>query len=269
MSFLSRLKSMIRYSRLWPPPRHHDVSSPWLLRPPERCSFSVSGAYGSFVVISSNVSAVLPRTPGDVGLYLRIAISLRPLQELGQLLAFPERHVRLLRVRAAADELALPLELAMRQRRAHGGDLRPEQRLDGALDVDLVRVPRHLEHQRVPLLAEDRGLLGDQWTPDDVSQFHDGYPSTSWSFSSAARVRITRRVFMTSRALMRLLGRIFTPSRLRTESDSLSSGFTSTSSALPSTPSVRSIAAAALVLISPTLSASTTITAPSFSFCVR
>src|SRR3954471_10109310 len=74
MSFLSRLKSMIRYSRLWPPPRHHDVSSPWLLRPPERCSFSVSGAYGSLVVISSNVNAVLPRTPGEVGLYLRIAI---------------------------------------------------------------------------------------------------------------------------------------------------------------------------------------------------
>src|SRR3954469_1576370 len=173
MSFLSRLKSMIRYSRLWPPPRHHDVSSPWLLRPPERCSFSVSGAYGSLVVISSNVSAVLPRTPGDVGLYLRIAISLRPLQELGQLLAFPERHVRLLRIRAASNELALPLELAVGQRGTDGGDFRPEQRLDRALDVDLVGVPRHLEHQRAAVLAEGRGLLGNQRTTDDVSQFHD------------------------------------------------------------------------------------------------
>src|SRR5918993_4294810 len=74
MSFLSRLKSITRYRRRWPPPRHHDVSSPWLLRPPERCSFSVSGAYGSFVVISSKVSDVFWRTPGDVGLYLRIGM---------------------------------------------------------------------------------------------------------------------------------------------------------------------------------------------------
>src|SRR5918993_4260629 len=75
MSFLSRLKSITRYSRLWPPPRHHDVSSPWLLRPPERCSFSVSGAYGSLVVISSNVWTVLKRVAGDVGLNFRMGIS--------------------------------------------------------------------------------------------------------------------------------------------------------------------------------------------------
>src|SRR5438046_2930367 len=158
------------------------------------------------------------RRNSSIHRFVNSSISLGPLQEFGQLLAFPERHVRLLRVRAAADELALALELAMRQRRAHGGDLRPEQRFHGALDVDLVGVLRHLEHQRVPVLAEGGGLLGDQRTPDDVSQFHDGYPSTSWSFSRAARVRITRRVFITSRALMRLLGRILTPSRLRTDS---------------------------------------------------
>src|SRR5688572_15594619 len=76
MSFLSRLKSMMRYSRRWPPPRHHDVRCPWLLRPPDRCRFSVRGAYGSFVVMSSNVSDVLPRTPGEVGLYLRMAMVL-------------------------------------------------------------------------------------------------------------------------------------------------------------------------------------------------
>ena len=35
MSRLSRLKSMMRYIRLWPPPRHQDVSSPLLLRPPD------------------------------------------------------------------------------------------------------------------------------------------------------------------------------------------------------------------------------------------
>src|SRR6266850_4072402 len=74
MSFLSRLKSITRYSRRWPPPRHHDVTSPRLLRPPDRCRFSVSGRYGSLVVISSKVSDVLPRTPGEVGLYLRIGM---------------------------------------------------------------------------------------------------------------------------------------------------------------------------------------------------
>src|SRR5436189_5342677 len=68
MSRLSRLKSMMRYIRLWPPPRHHDVSSPLLLRPPVLLSGSTSGLYGSCVVISSNVCTVLNREPGDVGL---------------------------------------------------------------------------------------------------------------------------------------------------------------------------------------------------------
>jgi hypothetical protein len=44
------------------------------LRPPERCSDSVSGAYGSVAVISSNVCTVWNRTPGDVGLYLRMGM---------------------------------------------------------------------------------------------------------------------------------------------------------------------------------------------------
>src|SRR5437762_13396629 len=74
MSFLSRLKSITRYRRLWPPPRHQDVRWPLLSRPPELSRFSVNGRYGSFVVISSKVSDVLPRTPGEVGLYLRIAM---------------------------------------------------------------------------------------------------------------------------------------------------------------------------------------------------
>src|SRR6185503_5751270 len=76
MSRLSRLKSMMRYLRLWPPPRHQDVSSPWLLRPPDLRSGSTSGLYGSDVVISSNTCTVWNRRPGDVGLYLRIGISL-------------------------------------------------------------------------------------------------------------------------------------------------------------------------------------------------
>src|SRR3954468_15477384 len=68
MSRLSRLKSMMRYIRLWPPPRHHDVRLPRLLRPPVLLSGSTSGLYGSCVVISSKVWTVLNRDPGDVGL---------------------------------------------------------------------------------------------------------------------------------------------------------------------------------------------------------
>src|SRR6185503_8573790 len=197
---------------------------------------------------------------------------LRSLQEVGQLLAVPQPHVRLFPVRAAADVLALALELAVRQRRADALHLRAEQRLDGLLDVDLVGVHRHLEHQRAAVLADDRGLLGDQWPTENVGQFPD-YPSASCRFSIAARVSPCRRELTTSRALTRLLARTRTPSMLRTDSDSLSSGFTSTSNTLlarlaPSTPSRLSISAAAFVLISATLSASTTVTSPSRSFCV-
>src|ERR687888_33061 len=52
MSRLSRLKSITRYIRLWPPPRHHEVSSPRLLRPPDRRSGSTSGLYGSVLAIA-------------------------------------------------------------------------------------------------------------------------------------------------------------------------------------------------------------------------
>src|SRR6476659_5823905 len=74
MSRLSRLKSIIRYIRLWPPPRHQDVSWPTLFRPPVLRNGSMSGLWGSCVVISSKTATVWNRVPGDVGLYLRMAI---------------------------------------------------------------------------------------------------------------------------------------------------------------------------------------------------
>src|SRR6185295_1679111 len=74
MSRLSRLKSMMRYIRLWPPPRHQDVRCPWLLRPPVLRIGSIRGLCGSCVVISSNVGTVWNRVPGDVGLSLRNGI---------------------------------------------------------------------------------------------------------------------------------------------------------------------------------------------------
>src|SRR3954453_13635125 len=92
MSCLSRLKSITRYIRLWPPPRHHDVRLPRLLRPPDWCSGSTSGLCGSDVVISSKSWPVWNRRPGDVGLNLRMGM-LRALQEFRHLLAFAQLHV--------------------------------------------------------------------------------------------------------------------------------------------------------------------------------
>ena len=150
-------------------------------------------------------------------------------------------------------------------------DLRAEQRLDGALDVDLVGVHRHLEHQRPAVLAEDRGLLGDERAPDDVCQFH-GWPlNPAPPAASRAPPASARRgaCSITSRALTRLLAQhphaldvahrqrqlVF---RLHVDEQRLARRRRAR----------RSISTAAFVLISPTLSASTTVTAPSRSFCV-
>ena len=47
-----------------------------------------------------------------------------------------------------------------------------EERLHGPLDVELVGVPRDLEHERPAVLAEDRGLLRDEGPPNDFCQLH-------------------------------------------------------------------------------------------------
>src|SRR5438132_11497981 len=83
MSRLSRLKSMMRYIRLWPPPRHHDVRCPTLLRPPVACIGSTRGLCGSSVVISSKVWTVWNREPGDVGLYFLIGMIYAPSRNSG------------------------------------------------------------------------------------------------------------------------------------------------------------------------------------------
>src|SRR5579883_3449516 len=72
---LLRLKSMMRYIRLCPPPRCRVVRRPWLLRPDFDLSGRSKGLYGLLVVMSSNAATDMPRRPGEVGLYLLIAIS--------------------------------------------------------------------------------------------------------------------------------------------------------------------------------------------------
>jgi len=46
MSIRLRLKSMMRYSCLWPPPMRRDVSRPYALRPPVLCLGSVRPRWG-------------------------------------------------------------------------------------------------------------------------------------------------------------------------------------------------------------------------------
>src|SRR5918995_4236684 len=75
---LRRLKSMMRYSRLAPPPRWRAVLRPLALRPPLFLRPSTSDFSGVVFVISAKSGYVTKRRPGDVGLALRIGLTDRP-----------------------------------------------------------------------------------------------------------------------------------------------------------------------------------------------
>src|SRR5665213_455942 len=75
---LTRLKSILRYRRLAPPPRWREVLRPAELRPPDFFSPSVSDFSGSERVISAKSGYVTKRIPGEVGLGLRIGITQAP-----------------------------------------------------------------------------------------------------------------------------------------------------------------------------------------------
>src|SRR5690606_25177742 len=69
---LFRLKSMMRYLRLCPPPWWRTVILPWLLRPAFLKSGASSVFSGWLAVISSNVETDIARRAGEVGLYFLI-----------------------------------------------------------------------------------------------------------------------------------------------------------------------------------------------------
>src|ERR1700741_2588759 len=71
---LSRLKSIRRSLRLFPPPRNRLVMSPEFRRPPVFSLASTSGLYGFLVGRSSFNRVVLERKGCVVGLYVLIAI---------------------------------------------------------------------------------------------------------------------------------------------------------------------------------------------------
>src|SRR5262249_28407280 len=119
-----------------------------------------------------------PRRPGEVGLYLMIAIS-DSLEE-GDVVARLERDDRLLDARPLAGEPADALDLAARHDGADVGHGDLEQRRDRVRDLDLVRVLGALERARVRVLgarggrrrraaglAKTRALLGEERALDD------------------------------------------------------------------------------------------------------
>src|SRR3954449_4440922 len=65
---LRRLKSILRYRRLAPPPRWREVTRPYELRPPVFLVPSTSERSGSVRVTSSKSDQVANRRPGLVGL---------------------------------------------------------------------------------------------------------------------------------------------------------------------------------------------------------
>src|SRR5690625_917575 len=150
---------------------------PVLLRPPLLVSGRTSDFSGCVRVISTKSATLEPRRPGVVGLYLRIAMGLDPqsLQCAASAGHFTEdvdgalaqRDDRALGVLTLADAGAGPPGLALPVRRVHRADLDAEDRLDGVLDLGLVRA-RVDEEGVLALVDEVVALLGDHRGDDDV-----------------------------------------------------------------------------------------------------
>src|SRR4051812_46164210 len=105
---LRRLKSMMRYLRLAPPPRWREVMRPYELRPPLFVSPWTSDFSGSLRVTSARSDQVAKRRPGLVGLCFLMAIATRSApQELNRgrenRARQGSRERRVLRTRATDD----------------------------------------------------------------------------------------------------------------------------------------------------------------------
>src|SRR6266511_3411308 len=190
-SLSTRLKSIRRYCRLWPPPWCRAVIRPCTLRPPLPCSGASSDFSGVDRVISAKSATLAPRRPGVVGLYLRIGIVIpsasahRAAEGLdavtvGQLHHGPLRVLALAPTGTGALALALPVE------RVHGHDAHVEDLLDRDLDLGLVRV--RADQERVPVAVQLAvALLRDHRLDDHVTRVGDGaHSSASSSVSSVS-----------------------------------------------------------------------------------
>src|SRR5438477_10090410 len=133
---------------------------PLLSRPPLLFLRSTRPRSGRFRVISSKVGRVLNRVAGVSGRYLRMGMSLYLLEELDRR-ALGQGDESFLPIGSMSGVPALTLGLAMHADGAHRVHLHVEDRLDGALDLDLVRVAGDLEEIPVLLLSKPGALLGD------------------------------------------------------------------------------------------------------------
>src|SRR5262249_4820432 len=191
---------------------------------------------------------------------MRMPIGSHSLEELDRL-ALGQLHDRLLPRRLAADEAPDAARLARRARRADAEHADPEELLDRAPDLVLVRARIDGEGDEVLLLAADVALLGHERALDHVVQVHARSSPCASSrrrstASSAASVITRWRCRSTSSTLSPSARITPTPGRLRADASTFGSGASMTSSAPPSaTPSPVRIAAIFLVLNSSSASA--------------
>src|SRR4051794_18910115 len=144
MPSLRRLKSILRYSRLAPPPRWRAVLRPRALRPPDFVRPSTSVFSGLLFVISAKSGYVEKRRPGLVGLGLRMATRsvLEGLEALEDRdgVAGPDLDDGLFPGARAAVDGAAALGLGLDAHRVHGDDRDVEECLDRLADLRLVRI---------------------------------------------------------------------------------------------------------------------------------
>src|SRR3954468_19673458 len=128
---LVRLKSMIRYWRLWPPPMWREVLRPCTLRPPERVRVASRVFSGVDLVTSEKSGDVWKRRPALVGLRERIAIDLSVFEQR-DVVAGGQGHDGALGVGLAPEAVVLagPGHLAGPVEGVHLDDLDAPDRLD-------------------------------------------------------------------------------------------------------------------------------------------
>src|ERR1041385_3227383 len=165
---LLRLKSMIRYCCLCPPPRRRSVTWPWLLRPPDFFAGSSSDFSGVARVISSNPLTIRNRVPAVTG--RNCLMLMASALEDGDHVAVLQQHDRLLPQRGGPGIAAPRHRLPAHHHRAHLGHRHPEELLERLPDERLGRLRVHLEGVFLPRLECRRALLGQHRTHDDLAQ---------------------------------------------------------------------------------------------------
>src|ERR1700742_2246093 len=186
---LLRLKSILRYRRLAPPPRWREVLRPLELRPPGFVSPSTSGFSGCERVISAKSGYETNRRPGEVGFGLRIGIWLLPgLERLEDRdrVALAHLHDGLLPRPRASGVDAAALGLGLDRRGPHRDHLDVEHRLDGLTDLRLMRVIVHAEGVLAGI-GQHVGLLGHDRADDHLTGVHHASLASSDAPALVAR----------------------------------------------------------------------------------